>query len=134
MANERFECILSEFLESSDVKNQSKPCHRVRVRKGIRKNNLNIKRLNRNNNACVELIVRSPAKKYYKIKKCYDCDNRTKTELKKECNRYVRRNYGDIPNGSLYKKSVVKDFCSKNSIFARDEKDISEVVDCDANL
>lgn len=84
MANKRFECILSEFLESSDTKNQSKPCHRVRVRKGIRKNNLNIKKLNRNNDACIELIVKSPTKKYYKVKKCYDYNNKTKAELKKE--------------------------------------------------
>lgn len=134
MANERFECMLSEFLESSDTKNQSKPCYRVRVRKGIRKNNLNVKKLNRDNSACIKLIVKSPTKKYYKVKKCYDCDDKTKAELKRECNRYIRRNCGDIPSGSYYKKSVVKDFCAKNNIFICDGKDITEVVDCDTNL
>lgn len=135
MSNEKFENMLSEFLEESGTTHAySKPCYRIRARKGIRKKNLNIKRLQQGEcckNVCVKLKVKSPTKKYYQIKAVYGIDDRANAELKKECNRFIRRNCGYIPDGSIYKRTVVKDCCTKRNAFINREENIMEATGCD---
>ena len=99
--------IVSEFFDNPETtESTAKPKKRVRARKGIRKEALNIKAL-KNEGADVLYIEKSKNKSYSKLSVPEkDESGKTKSEVKKENNREIRKTDHSIPKGSAYKQGT----------------------------
>lgn len=99
--------IVDNFFNSEDITPVSdKPHKRKEKRLGERTENIHMKKLIKNK-ANVECVEKVSGKPYHKlaVPEIWD-DGKTKSEIKKECNRDIRRTSGALPKGSAYKKGA----------------------------
>lgn len=99
-----FEIMVEEFFADPEtVPVLQKTRSRMRAIAGARKEKLKIKNLSENG-ANIEIVAKSPSKSYSKLAvPKYNDNKETKVEIKRECNRGVRRTRGDIADGAAYK-------------------------------
>lgn len=110
---ENFDKLVNDFFaDPNTTPNAQKTRSRTRARAGERKENIRIQNLI-NSKANVETVIKSPSKSYQKLSvPSRNDDGKTKSEVKKESNRNLRRTEGNIPSGSAYKKGAEKDDCN----------------------
>ena len=101
------DAIVEEFFaDPNTTPNSVKGRRRIKTRNGIRKEKLHIQKL-KNSGVNVERISKSQNKTYEKLNASpYTDDGKTKSEIKRACNKKLRSEVGDIPDGSAFKKGA----------------------------
>lgn len=99
-----FENMVEEFFADPEtVPVLQKARSRMRAIAGARKEKIKIKNLSKKG-ANIEIVTKAPGKSYSKLTvPKFNDGNKTKIEIKRECNRGVRRTRGDIADGAAYK-------------------------------